>query len=108
MYSFNHIFLSLELLLLGLIVISFFKHKVGIKQSVLIFAIALTCLVASAAIGILVVERCVSKAVQNTIWVIMTKPPPRFSAQRPGGSSLLFETLDELCRMGSAYEKPPR
>jgi len=59
MYSFKHIFLSLEMLLLGLIIISFFKHKSGVKQSVLIFAIALTCLVVSGAIGICIVERFV-------------------------------------------------
>jgi hypothetical protein len=62
MYSFKHIFLSLELLLLGLIIISFFKHRLGVKQSVLTFAMALTCLVVGAGIGICLVERFVFPA----------------------------------------------
>jgi len=58
-YSFRHIFLVVELLLLSLIIISFFKHKLGIKQSVLVAFIGLTCLVVSAGLGICIVERFV-------------------------------------------------
>ena len=58
-YSFRNIFLGLEVLLLGLIFISFFKHRLGVKQSVAVFLVALICVVVSAALGICIVERFV-------------------------------------------------
>lgn len=58
-YLFRNIFLGLEVLLLSLILISFFKHRLGGKQSVAVTVIALICLVVSAALGICIVERYV-------------------------------------------------
>jgi hypothetical protein len=58
-YAFRNIFLALEVLLLGLVIISFFKRKLGVKQSVVIVVIALVCFVASAALGVFIVERFV-------------------------------------------------
>jgi hypothetical protein len=58
-YSFRNIFLGFEVLLLSLIVVSFFKHRLGVKQSVAVVVIAVICVVASAAFGICIVERFV-------------------------------------------------
>ena len=58
-YSFRNIFLGLEVLLLSLIIISFFKYRLGGKQSVAVIVIALICVVVSAALGICIVERFV-------------------------------------------------
>jgi hypothetical protein len=58
-YSFRNIFLGLEVILLGLIIISFFKHRLGVKQSVAVILVALICVVVSAALGICIVERFV-------------------------------------------------
>jgi hypothetical protein len=58
-YAFRNIFFALEMLLLSLVIISFFKHKLEVKQSVLVVAIALVCYVASAALGVFIVERFV-------------------------------------------------
>jgi hypothetical protein len=58
-HSFQVIFLVLEVLLLSLIIISFFKHKLGVKHAVAVIVIAPICLVASAALGICIVERYV-------------------------------------------------
>jgi hypothetical protein len=58
-YSFRNIFLGLEMLLLSLIIISFFKHKLGVKQSVAVMVIAIICVVVSGAVGICIVERFV-------------------------------------------------
>jgi hypothetical protein len=58
-YSFKHLFLGVEVLLLGLIIASFFKHRLGIRQPILILIVALICLVVSAGFGIMVVERFV-------------------------------------------------
>ncbi len=59
LYSFKHIFMGLEALLLILIFISFYKHRLGFKQAALTLLIALASLVVSAAVGICVVERLV-------------------------------------------------
>jgi len=58
-YSFRNIFLGFEVLLLSLIVISFFKYRLGAKQSVAVVVIAVICVVVSAAFGICIVERFV-------------------------------------------------
>jgi hypothetical protein len=58
-YAFRNIFFALEMLLLSLVIISFFKHKLEVKQSVLVVTIALVCYVASAALGVFIVERFV-------------------------------------------------
>ncbi len=58
-YSFRNIFLGFEVLLLTLIIISFFRHKLGAKQSVAVIVIAVICVVVSAAFGICIVERFV-------------------------------------------------
>jgi hypothetical protein len=58
-YSFRNVFLGLELLLLSLIVISFFKHRLGGRQSGAVFVTALISFVVSAALGICIVERFV-------------------------------------------------
>lgn len=59
MYSFRNIFLGLEVLLLSLITVSFFKHRLGVKQSVAVMLIAIICVMVSAAAGICIVERFV-------------------------------------------------
>jgi hypothetical protein len=64
-YSFKHLFLALELLLLCLIITSFFKHRLGIRQSILILVVASISLVLSAGFGIMVVERFVFPAQFN-------------------------------------------
>jgi hypothetical protein len=58
-YAFRNIFFALEMLLLSLVIISFFKHKLEVKQSVLVVAIALVSYVVSAALGVFIVERFV-------------------------------------------------
>jgi hypothetical protein len=57
--AFRNIFLALEVLLLSLVIISFFKHKLGVKRSVVVIVMALVCYIASAALGVFVVERFV-------------------------------------------------
>ena len=57
--SFRSIFLIMEISLLVMVVISMRRHQLGAKSMVLVFAIAMACLVASASFGILVVERFV-------------------------------------------------
>jgi hypothetical protein len=58
-HSFRSIFLVLEISLLVLVVISMRRNKLGAKSTVLVFAIAVVCLVVSALFGVLVVERLV-------------------------------------------------
>jgi hypothetical protein len=57
MYAFKYIFLSAEIILLLLVIISLFKYKIGIKQVILVIVIPVISTVAGAAIGFLVVER---------------------------------------------------
>ena len=57
--AFRTIFLLLEISLLILVVVSMRRHKVGAKAALVIFGVAIGCLVASAVFGILVVERFV-------------------------------------------------
>lgn len=58
-YAFRNIFFALEVLLLSLVIISFIKYKLGVRQSVMVVVIALVCYVASAALGVFIVERFV-------------------------------------------------
>ncbi|MGD0816634.1 MAG: hypothetical protein ABSA83_23840 [Verrucomicrobiota bacterium] len=56
-YAFRNFFFALEALLLSLVIISFFKHRLGVKQSVVVVVMALVCFVATAALGVFIVER---------------------------------------------------
>jgi hypothetical protein len=58
-YIFKYLFLSIELILLLLIISSFIKYKIGIKQAILVIVIPIVSFVAGAAFGFLVVERFV-------------------------------------------------
>jgi hypothetical protein len=58
-YSFEYFFLSAEVVLLLLVVASLFRHKVGLKQSILVFVIPLISFIVCALIGVFVVERYV-------------------------------------------------
>ncbi|MGA2534225.1 MAG: hypothetical protein ABSG19_14460 [Candidatus Aminicenantales bacterium] len=59
MHSFQYIFLSLEVLLLFLVLLSFIRYKVHVKQAIFVFLIPLLSFFACAAIGVFVVERFV-------------------------------------------------
>ena len=56
-YSFKYIFLSLDMVILVLIVISMYRGKIGIKRSCLIVVIPLISFIIGALIGVLVIER---------------------------------------------------
>jgi hypothetical protein len=58
-YAFKYIFLSAEILLLLLVLISLIKYKIGAKQIILVFAIPIVSFVVGASIGFFVVERYV-------------------------------------------------
>lgn len=58
-YSFKYVFLSVEVVLLLLVLISLFRYKVGFKQSMLVFVIPLLSFIVGALIGVFVVERYV-------------------------------------------------
>ncbi len=86
-YAFKHNFLLLELLLLGLIVLSLFWDKVGVKQSILIASIALASSIVSAGIGICVVERFVFPAqFKNSIRMKEPKPGQPLSGEGTAAS----------------------
>jgi hypothetical protein len=57
--SFKYIFLSLEMIVLVLIVISLYRWKIGIKRSCLIVVIPLISFIIGALIGVFVIERFV-------------------------------------------------
>jgi hypothetical protein len=59
MYSFKYIFLSLELLLLALVLLSLIRYKVNLKKAALVFLIPLLCFIVGASIGVFIVERFV-------------------------------------------------
>ena len=58
-YAFKYIFLSGEILVLLLVLISMIKYKIGVKQIILAFAIPILSFVVGAALGVFVVERYV-------------------------------------------------
>ena len=58
-YAFKDIFLSAEILLLLLVLVSLIKYKIGVKQIILVFAIPILSFVVGASIGFFVVERYV-------------------------------------------------
>ncbi len=58
-YSFKTIFLSIELVLLTLVVLSLIKYKVKLKQAIVVFVIPVLSFIAGAAIGVFIVERFV-------------------------------------------------
>jgi len=62
LYSFKHIFLTVEIILLLLIIFSLFKYKAGFKQSLLVFVIPVISFFAGAALGVFIVERFVFPA----------------------------------------------
>jgi len=57
--SFKYIFLSAEVLLLALILLSLFKYKFGVGRSILVFVIPLAAFVVCASFGVFVVDRFV-------------------------------------------------
>ena len=59
MYTFKYIFLSAEVILLSLVLISLIRCKVSLKQVILAFLIPLLSFVVGASIGFFVVERFV-------------------------------------------------
>jgi len=58
-HAFKYIFLSAEIFLLALVLLSLVRYKVGIKRSLLVFSIPLVSFVGTAAFGVFVVERFV-------------------------------------------------
>ena len=58
-HAFKYIFLSAELVLLSLVVLSFARHRIKFKHSLLVLLIPLICFVVSAAFGVFVIERFV-------------------------------------------------
>jgi hypothetical protein len=58
-HAFKYIFLSAEIVLLSLIVVSFARNRIRIKHSVLVLLIPLICFVISALFGVFVIERFV-------------------------------------------------
>ena len=62
MFAFKYIFLSVEVLLLLLVLISLIRYKVGFKQAILVFVIPLLSFVICALIGFFVVERYIFPA----------------------------------------------
>ena len=56
-YAFKYIFLSIEVSLLLLIIISLIRYKVGFRQAILVFVIPLLSFVVGASLGVFVVER---------------------------------------------------
>jgi uncharacterized membrane protein YkgB len=62
MSAFKYIFLSIEVVLLLLVLISLIRYRVGFKQAILVFVIPLLSFVISALIGFFVVERYIFPA----------------------------------------------
>ncbi len=59
MYAFKYIFLSAEVILLSLVLVSLVKYKVKVKHIILVFVIPLLAFVVGVSIGFFVVERYV-------------------------------------------------
>ena len=57
--AFKYIFLSAEVLLLLLVLISLVRYEISVKQMILVFAVSLLSFVVGASLGFLVVERYV-------------------------------------------------
>ena len=62
MSAFKYIFLSIEVVLLLLVLISLIRYRVGFKQAILVFVIPLLSFVICALIGFFVVERYIFPA----------------------------------------------
>ena len=56
-YAFKYMFLSGEILVLLLVLISLIKYRIGVRQIILVFAIPMLSFVVGAATGVFVVER---------------------------------------------------
>jgi hypothetical protein len=61
-HTFKYIFLSAEIILLCLVVLSFARYRIGFKRSVLILLIPVICFVIGALFGVFVIERFVFPA----------------------------------------------
>jgi hypothetical protein len=58
-HTFEYIFLSIELILIGFIVYSFFRNKINLRMKILCILIPIISFVIMAAFGVLVIERYV-------------------------------------------------
>jgi hypothetical protein len=57
--SFKYIFVSVEVILLLLVLLSLFRYKVGFRQSVFVIVIPLVSFIVGASLGVFVIERYV-------------------------------------------------
>jgi len=57
--SFKYIFVSVEVILLLLVLVSLFRYKVGFRQSVFVIVIPLVSFIVGASLGVFVIERYV-------------------------------------------------